>query len=110
MSLSVPTGTKPRSDAELAQLATSPTWTQSPNGWFDRSAHEEDDTATSTHASASLDGQFDQPDFLDDVEGTNSLSTFSPVVSLLSLQGAHTYILSPFPPLFGVFLGGFCVF
>lgn len=87
MSLSVPTGNKPRSDAELAQLATSPTWSQSPNGWFDRSPNDEDDHLADGRANSDYDGKFDQPGFLDDIDGTLAHLHISP---LSSVKHTHT--------------------
>lgn len=93
MSLSLPTGNKPLTDAELAQLATSPTWSQSPNGWFDRSANEEDDHLADGHTKDDYDGKFDQPGFLDDMDGTDLCS--SRILSILSV-GTHLHTIACF--------------
>lgn len=91
MSLSVPTGNKPLTDAELAQLATSPTWPQSPNGWFDRSANDEDDHLHDGRSNDDDNEKFAQPGFLDDIDGMYRTGRFSS----LSLP-KHTYTQSPF--------------
>jgi hypothetical protein len=69
MSLPVPSGNKHLTDQELALLATSPTWAQSPNGWFDRSGNDDDAQANFNDTTSLPDRHFDQTGFIDDVDG-----------------------------------------
>lgn len=78
MSLPVPKGNKQLTDEDLALLATSPTWAQSPSEWFNRSGNDEETQAIQKEPGWRGERDEDPRGFLDDLDGTCRFSPLSP--------------------------------
>lgn len=74
MSLPVPKGNKQLTDEDLALLATSPTWAQSPSEWFNRSGNDEETQAIQKEPGWRGERDEDPRGFLDDLDDGLPLS------------------------------------
>lgn len=89
MSVPVPSGAKARSEQELAQIATSPTWTRQPNGWADRSIADDDSQHSGVDFGSPQEPKFVHSAFVVDNDGTERIHVHTS--SFMSTVHPHSH-------------------